>query len=134
MRILVSGSREYQHFDVIEEALDSAAQDERDVVVVHGDARGADRLGKEAALMLGFSEESHPADWNSYGNAAGPIRNTEMLSGGIDIALFFLDSKAGNVGTRHALKLAKRLGVPSRYFVDRDEVPYELLRSRLATW
>lgn len=134
MRILVSGSREYKHLDIIENAIDDAAGDTQDVTVVHGDARGADRLGKEAALLLGLREEAHPADWKNGGKAAGPTRNAEMLATGIDIALFFMDSTAGNVGTRHALKLARQIGVPSRYFVDREEVEYPLLRSRLATW
>lgn len=60
-------------------------------VVIHGDngivnprtgrvVRGADKFCGEVAAELGFLVETFPADWQRYGNAAGPIRNRDMLA------------------------------------------------------
>lgn len=51
----------------------------RFAAIIHGNARGADRLAGEWARLRGIPEESYPADWGRYGKRAGPIRNQEML-------------------------------------------------------
>src|SRR5262245_38565206 len=48
-------------------------------LIVHGAARGADRLADEVARDLGLPRKACPADWGQYGRAAGPIRNQQML-------------------------------------------------------
>ena len=121
MRIMISGSREYDDYDFIRSVLEDAAGDARDVTVIHGAARGADRLGGEAADEYGFKVEAYPADW-AVGRRAGPIRNAEMLSKHIDIVLVFFKSGVPNVGTRDAAKAALKMQVPARYFIDDEEV------------
>lgn len=46
--------------------------------VIHGAARGADRLVKEACEALGVRVKPFPADWESAPRAAGHIRNGVM--------------------------------------------------------
>lgn len=47
--------------------------------VMHGDAKGADRLAGKAAVQFGVPVKSFPADWKTHPKAAGPIRNQQML-------------------------------------------------------
>ena len=46
-----------------------------------GDAPGGDAAVRQWCEGLGVSHRVFYADWNQYGNAAGPIRNREMLEG-----------------------------------------------------
>lgn len=50
--------------------------------VVHGAASGVDTLAKRWARENGIPSKPFPADWNSYGKAAGPIRNNLMAKYG----------------------------------------------------
>ena len=56
----------------------------------HGRAfEGADELAHDIAFELGWRIEAHPADWDRYGNAAGPIRNSEMAERDVTRGLGF---------------------------------------------
>lgn len=46
--------------------------------VVSGCAIGADRLGEKWAINNSVPIKEMPADWNRYGNSAGPLRNKAM--------------------------------------------------------
>ena len=46
--------------------------------VVSGCAIGADRLGERWANSNNVPIKEMPADWNRYGNSAGPLRNKAM--------------------------------------------------------
>ena len=49
-----------------------------------------------------------PADWNSYGKAAGPIRNKQMLDEGKpDVVIAF----PGGTGTANMIMQATKAGV-----------------------
>lgn len=82
-----------------------------DVVVVHGDALGADRLGGEIAKGLDLEVVPVPAEWNRYGRGAGPIRNKKMLNMGIDLVLAFHEDISRSRGTKHMVSIAKQAGV-----------------------
>jgi hypothetical protein len=113
LRVLITGSREWQDRDVIRQALLSIASvhgiPAHNVTVVHGAARGADRIAAEEAAHLGMVVEAHPADWDTHGKAAGVIRNAEMVKLGADICLAFPLGKS--VGTQDCLRRAKRAGI-----------------------
>jgi hypothetical protein len=73
-RLLVTGSRNFADAALMTESLLEAMDDfclGLDVVVVHGNARGADRVAAAAARKLGILEpEPHDADWEA------PCRDT----------------------------------------------------------
>ncbi len=48
-------------------------------LLLHGGARGADRLIEQAAISLAWPVEVIAAEWARYGRAAGPLRNGLML-------------------------------------------------------
>lgn len=77
-RIIIAGSRSFDDYARLEHILDAYIKDSRDVTIISGTARGADQLGERYAAEHGIAVIHRPADWNTYGRAAGPIRNAEM--------------------------------------------------------
>lgn len=76
--------------------------------IIEGDAPGADRLAGGWASARGLNLLVYPADWRSYGRAAGPIRNKQMLDEGKpDLVVAF----PGGAGTANMVKQAKAAGV-----------------------
>ena len=76
MRTIVAGSRECHHYHIVCQAIEEA--DWQITTVISGCARGVDTFGEQYAAEHGIPVERHPADWEHYGKAAGPIRNAEM--------------------------------------------------------
>ena len=47
--------------------------------IVHGAAPGADTMADTWGRQMAIEVIAVPADWDKHGNAAGPIRNEDML-------------------------------------------------------
>lgn len=105
MRVIVCGSRSWTDRGRIQERL---AQLPRGAVVVHGCARGADRLAGDAAHTLGLTVEEHPAHW-SQGRFAGIVRNEKMADLGADLCIAFWDGLS--TGTKHMVDTAWDRGI-----------------------
>lgn len=112
-RVLVCGSRSWTDRNAIRERLLKLRDRDPiwdDPTIIHGDARGADKVAADVAARLGFDLEAYPANWMRYGKAAGPMRNIRMLDSGVDLVLAFqLD---GSRGTQHTIDEARRRGIP----------------------
>lgn len=112
MRIIVTGGRAYDDRAAVSRALSDAVPDPREhITLVHGDARGADRLAASVAARAGWTTEAHPvtrADWRTHGKAAGPIRNQAMADLGADLCIAF----AG--GAADIVRRARAAGIPVR--------------------
>ena len=65
--------------DQVAAALLQASAGRPVALLLHGGARGADRLIDHAARSLAWPVEVIPAEWGRYGRAAGPLRNGLML-------------------------------------------------------
>src|SRR5271154_6817028 len=61
--------------------------------VVSGGATGIDSDGEEFARTHNISLKRFPADWNKYGNSAGPRRNKQMADYA-DALLLIWDGKS----------------------------------------
>ena len=107
-RVIVCGGRDYTDQDAIRSVLSRWKERRADVVIVHGDARGTDRLADHVARMMGFVVERYPADWSGFGRAAGPIRNQIMVDSGADLVVAF----PGGAGTRDLVRRAVKRGIP----------------------
>lgn len=123
-RVLVSGSREWKDDQTVKQllvaAMDHFESDPKDIVLVHGAARGLDSIAASVGKELGFSIEDHPADWKKYGRSAGHIRNQEMVDLGADIFLAFPLGESR--GTRSCMERAKKSSeVLKTYFFDAEE-------------
>lgn len=115
MRILVTGSRAWIDELAIEQTLTLEGQrlqvQPHDVIVVHGGAHGADAIADRLARRYGCGVEVVRADWNRYGNAAGPIRNAEMVRRGAVACLAFPIGLSR--GTRDCIARAEAAGIPT---------------------
>ncbi len=113
-RVLVCGDRNWTDAGKIMLALKRivSALGEQRVVVVHGKARGADTLGGVAGKALGLEIEEHPAQWDKFGRAAGPIRNQEMLDSGLAYAVACHSDLTTSKGTKDMVGRLEKAGVP----------------------
>lgn len=82
------------------------------IMVIHGGARGVDRLCGEAAVALNYEVSVYVAEWDIYGPGAGPIRNRKMLDENPDIkiVLAFHDDIMKSRGTLHMSRYAASKG------------------------
>jgi hypothetical protein len=76
-------------------------------MIIHGGASGADRLAGEWAASRGIPVEVHPADWQKYGRAAGPIRNQQMIDRKPDMVVAF----PGGRGTADMVRRVRMAGI-----------------------
>jgi hypothetical protein len=108
MRVLVCGGRDFDSWAVLCGTLDKILFEQgKDVTIIQGGAKGADFLAKVWAKFRNLSCEEYPADWKTWGKAAGSIRNQEMLEvGKPDLVVAF----SGGNGTRDMINRAKKSG------------------------
>jgi hypothetical protein len=112
-RLLVTGSRDWNHLGVMIGALVQAWRDlgkPSHPVLVHGAARGADSMAAQLWRLWGWPTDPHPADWDRHGRKAGPIRNQEMVDAGADLCVAF--PLRGSVGTWDCVRRARAAGIP----------------------
>ena len=111
MRVIVTGSRDISHPMYTRKVISDRLFDlPVDSVIVHGAARGVDRIAEQEAQKLGLLVEAHPADWDTHGKAAGFIRNAHMVALGADLVLAFWDGRSR--GTAHTIEIAEKAGIP----------------------
>ena len=110
MRVLVCGGRDYLDYQEVSSQLHSiyAKLIDEELVIIQGEAKGADFLAKAFAYEFGLDCEEYPADWKQYGKAAGSIRNQQMLDEGKpDLVVAF----PGGTGTADMVRRAKKAGL-----------------------
>lgn len=113
-RICVCGGRNYQNKELVYEILDKASKVFK-FHLINGGARGADSLSSLWAYERACLLTEFPANWDKFKNAAGPIRNQEMLNFGFDCLIAF----PGGSGTKHMVSITKKAGIPVLEVVDR---------------
>ena len=127
MKVLVCGGRDYTNRNHVFVSLDAVAS-EIDLIIeggcrvyvpdVVGGGHPSGRLVNPYVSADLFAHQwaeerrkpviSHFADWDSFGKAAGPIRNKEMLEQwNPDVVIAF----PGGKGTRNMVKQAKARGI-----------------------
>jgi len=108
MRILFCGDRNWSNYKVICEVI----ADLKPELIIEGEANGADLLSAEAAENFNIPVLRFPADWDKYGRAAGPIRNTQMLKEGMpDLVVAFHDDIQNSKGTLNMVKQSLKQGL-----------------------
>lgn len=115
-KILVCGGRAYSNKEKVYDTLDEMkalcetahlatnSTNPINIVIIQGGAKGADRLASQWAKENNIRQEQYDADWDSYGKAAGYIRNKTMLTvGKPDLVIAF----SGGQGTKNMIQLAQ---------------------------
>lgn len=124
MRLLICGDRHWEDFHIITTTLhgflSDAATNFDKLVIIEGCAKGADSIachwydGRDRRPRHELVKHEHyPADWETHGKPAGPIRNRQMLGvGKPDIVVAFHDDLDNSKGTKDMVDIAKAAKVP----------------------
>lgn len=113
-KIVIAGCRHYTNYEEAKIYIDSCISKIRKkhtLIFVSGGCRGADALGERYAKEQGYPIERYPADWETFGKAAGPIRNKKMAEIA-DYIICFWDGKTQ--GTKSMIEYAIQLEKPLR--------------------
>ena len=108
-RVVVAGSREFNDYNLLSSELDKFLAGKKNVTIVSGTARGADRMGEQYAAEHGYKIDQFPAEWSKYHQGAGPIRNLEMVKTA-DAVVAFWDNQS--TGTKNIIDCAKQENIP----------------------
>jgi hypothetical protein len=123
MRVIVCGSRNWTDEATIRRAFSELPPGKH--TIIHGDCNrkrheitgervGADMIADGIAIELGHDVEAYPAEWDKYGNAAGPIRNSKIAKLGGDRGRAFTDNLATSRGTADMVRKLRAAGIPTR--------------------
>ena len=113
MRLLVTGGRDFRDHDFLFTTLDRLHAEHHFTLLIHGDARGTDRLASEWAEERDIQVLVCPADRKRHGRAASVKRNRQMLAEKPDLVVAF----PGDSDTRHMVIIADEAGVKVIYSV-----------------
>lgn len=106
MRVLVCGGREFDDWDKLSWALEPFCSEH--TTIIQGGAKGADFLARVWSKFHKVPCVEYPADWKTYGKAAGSIRNQQMLEEGKpDLVIAFV----GGSGTADMVARAEKVGL-----------------------
>lgn len=93
MKVIIAGCRDFTDYQKLKQFCDYTLTGIKDIEIVSGTQRGADKLGERYAEENNYPIERFYPDWNLYGNSAGPRRNTQMADYA-DILIAFWDGKS----------------------------------------
>ena len=74
--VLVTGGRDYGNMERVFQELDTLGPD----LIIEGGALGADAHARKWAVERGVSYGIFPANWTKHDKAAGPLRNSTMVT------------------------------------------------------
>lgn len=115
-RIIVCGGRHFDDYACLESVMAKVMSDLGlklpEIEIVSGHCQGADQLGETYAERHGISCKVFPAQWEVYGRAAGPVRNSEMIKyaaeSEVPVVVAFVSPRSR--GTMDTVKKAKKQG------------------------
>ena len=114
MKILVCGDRNWNNAEAMAREL-MYLSTRGDITIIHEDCRGADKMAREVAAIMGFTVIAVPAEWEKYGRRAGHVRNKKMFDENRpDLVLAFHEHINESKGTKHMIEYAKKKGCPTR--------------------
>ena len=110
MKVIVAGGRDFNNYELLKEKLDFYFKDIIPVIIC-GEAKGADSLGRRYAEEKGLDILSYPAEWDKYGKSAGYKRNEQMAAEAEALVAFW---NGKSKGTKHMIDTMIRLNKPVR--------------------
>ena len=110
LRMIVAGGRDFDDYGRMSKILNTFLEKVENKVIVTGEyPTGADALAKVYAEENNIDHVGFEADWTNLGDAAGPIRNSQMAQYGHALIAFW-DMKSP--GTDSMIKQARKVGIP----------------------
>jgi hypothetical protein len=117
VKILITGSREWTDYNLMTDELARVGADSP--TIIHGCARGADRMAARIAGELGLEVEEFPPDPNLPSPQCYHARNAAMIAAQPDLVLAFV-VEGGSKGADSVIERARRKGIPSRVITQRS--------------
>ncbi len=111
MKVIVAGSREFENYEMLKNKLDKLLVNQKEIQIVSGGCRGADKLGERYAKEKGYSLKIFKANWDKYGKKAGPLRNRKMAEYANGLVAFY---KEGSKGTKNMIEEARKRNLKIR--------------------
>jgi hypothetical protein len=119
-RIAVTGGRDYEDRAYVWRRLNEFEAEYGQIAeMAEGEARGVDTFCREWAIAAGVPFKPYKADWDRYGDAAGSIRNIEMLE---DFKPDYLLVFPGGVGTTHCSRQARKHNIERVFYNQSDDL------------
>lgn len=120
LKIAVAGTRTFNDPQKLTEILDEFVNGKDVEFILVGGGRhkingfhvGADYFAEKWAGSRHFDLRIHHADWQKYGDAAGPMRNREMVLEADEVVVFWDGESKGTYDViKHATRLEKPLKI-----------------------
>ena len=102
--IIVAGDRNFTDYNYFKQCLNTLFNTERPRTIISGCAKGVDTLAIRYANEYNLPLMKFPADWDTHGKAAGPIRNKQMAQNATHLVAFLAPNSKG---TRNMINQAK---------------------------
>lgn len=112
-RLVIAGSRTIDDYELLRRIFLRGGKTPHDAPhkyeIVHGDCpQGVDQLAQQYADQWDLPVHTIPADWDTYGDAAGPIRNQRLAEYG-DSLIALWDGESS--GTENMIQEALAAGL-----------------------
>jgi hypothetical protein len=111
MKTIIAGSRSVT-WDQFVKAMDLCPWTDQITTVISGGAKGADKYGALWAHQRGLDIQIFQAEWQKYGKAAGPMRNSKMADNA-EALIAVWDGKSR--GTKNMIGIAQKRGLKVFY-------------------
>ena len=96
-KIIIAGTRTFTNYKLMSSTLRTIFKRYKNIKIISGHARGADKLGEVYAWKHQIPLQIFPADWNKYGRRAGSIRNEKMAQVGSVLVAFWDGTSRGTL-------------------------------------
>lgn len=108
MKVLVCGGRDFNDYKLLNKTLNRVHKHLKISLLIEGGAKGADSLAATWAKENNIPIKTFKADWNKFKKSAGPIRNQQMINGGLpELVVAF----GGGSGTADMIRRAKKANI-----------------------
>ena len=102
MKLAIVGSRYFTDYDLFKSKLSEFNLTDIELII-SGGAKGADKLAQRYAKDNNIKMKVFEADWNGYGKAAGPRRNTLIVKNCTHLIAF---KAKDSIGTLDSIRKA----------------------------
>lgn len=109
VKLAIIGSRNFVDYSYMKSAILEHFDISSLTTIISGGATGADKLAEKFAEEYNLAKEIYYPNWKTYGRAAGPIRNKQIIDN-CDACIAFPINESK--GTYNAIKLCQKNNKP----------------------